>query len=52
MPEPIQAGLWGALAASALMLGAVAALTLPGPPHPPARVLAGTRCGELSSNDD
>jgi ZIP family zinc transporter len=28
MPEPIQAGLWGALAASALVLGAVAALTL------------------------
>ena len=28
MPEPIQAGLWGALAASALVLGAVAGLTL------------------------
>ncbi|MGH2444534.1 MAG: ZIP family metal transporter [Candidatus Limnocylindria bacterium] len=28
MPEPIQAGLWGALAGSSLVLGAVAALTL------------------------
>ena len=28
MPDPIQAGLWGVLAASALMLGAIAALTL------------------------
>jgi ZIP family zinc transporter len=28
MPEPIQAGLWGAFAASALVLGAIAALTL------------------------
>ncbi|MEP7081966.1 MAG: ZIP family zinc transporter [Chloroflexota bacterium] len=28
MPEPIQAGLWGALAASALVLAAIAALTL------------------------
>ncbi len=29
MPEPIQAGLWGLVAASALLIGAVAALTLP-----------------------
>jgi len=28
MPEPIQAGMWGALAGSALVLGAVAAITL------------------------
>jgi len=28
MPDPIQAGLWGAFAASALVLGAIAALTL------------------------
>jgi ZIP family zinc transporter len=31
MPDPIAAGLWGALAASALVLGAVVALTLPIP---------------------
>ena len=31
MPDPIAAGLWGALAASALVLGAVVALTLPTP---------------------
>lgn len=29
MPDPIQAGLWGALAGSALVVGAIAALTLP-----------------------
>ena len=40
MPEPIQAGLWGALAASALMLGAVAALTLPVPRRIVALVMA------------
>ena len=28
MPEPIQAGLWGALAGSALVLGAIAAITI------------------------
>jgi len=40
MPEPIQAGLWGALAGSALVLGAVAALTLPVPRRVVALVLA------------
>lgn len=40
MPEPIQAGLWGALAASALVLGAVAALTLPIPRRIVALVMA------------
>jgi len=40
MPEPIQAGMWGALAASALMLGAVAALTLPVPRRIVALVMA------------
>ena len=40
MPEPIQAGLWGALAASALMLGAVAALALPVPRRIVALVMA------------
>ena len=29
MPDPLEAGLWGMLAASALVLGAIAALTLP-----------------------
>jgi ZIP family zinc transporter len=29
MPDPVQAGLWGALAGSALVLGAIVALTLP-----------------------
>jgi len=28
MPEPIQAGLWGAIAGSALVLGAIAAITI------------------------
>lgn len=36
MPEPLQAGLWGALAGSALVLGSVAALTL----NVPRRVVA------------
>jgi ZIP family zinc transporter len=40
MPEPIQAGLWGALAASALVLGAVAAVTLPVPRRIVALVMA------------
>ncbi len=40
MPDPIQAGLWGALAGSALVLGAVAALTLPVPRRVVALVLA------------
>jgi len=40
MPEPIQAGLWGALAGSALVFGAVAALTLRVPPKLVAVVMA------------
>jgi ZIP family zinc transporter len=40
MPEPIQAGLWGALAASALVLGAIAAVTLPVPRRIVALVMA------------
>ena len=40
MPEPIQAGLWGLLAASALLLGAVAALTLRVPRRIVALVMA------------
>ena len=36
MPVPIQAGLWGLVAASALLIGAVAALTL----HVPRRIVA------------
>lgn len=40
MPEPIQAGLWGALAGSALVLGAVAALILRIPRRVVALVLA------------
>lgn len=40
MPEPIQAGLWGTLAGSALVLGAVAALTLPVPRQVVALVMA------------
>ena len=36
MPEPVQAGLWGLVAASALLIGAVAALTL----HVPRRIVA------------
>jgi ZIP family zinc transporter len=40
MPEPIQAGLWGLLAASALLMGAVAALTLRVPRRTVALVMA------------
>ena len=40
MPEPIQAGLWGALAASALLLGAIGALTMPVPRRIVALVMA------------
>jgi ZIP family zinc transporter len=40
MPEPIQAGLWGALAASALVIGAVAGLTLGIPRRVVALVMA------------
>ena len=40
MLEPIQAGLWGALAASALVLGAMVALTLPVPRRIVALVMA------------
>ena len=40
MPEPIQAGLWGALAASALVLGAVGALTVSVPRRIVALVMA------------
>lgn len=40
MPEPIQAGLWGLLAASALVLGAVAALALRVPRRTVALVMA------------
>ena len=40
MPEPIQAGLWGALAASALVVGAVVALTLRVPRGVVALILA------------
>lgn len=40
MPEPLQAGLWGALAGSALVLGSVAALTLNVPRRVVALILA------------
>lgn len=40
MPEPIQAGLWGLVAASALLIGAVAALTLRVPRRIVALVMA------------
>jgi ZIP family zinc transporter len=40
MPDPIQAGLWGLLAASALVIGAVAALTLRVPRRNVALVMA------------
>ena len=40
MPEPVQAGLWGALAASALVLGSVVALALPVPRRIVALVMA------------
>lgn len=40
MPEPVQAGLWGALAGSALVLGAVAALSWSVPRRMVALVMA------------
>ncbi len=40
MPVPIQAGLWGLLAASALLIGAVTALTLRVPRRIVALVMA------------
>ncbi len=40
MPEPLQAGLWGLVAASALVLGAVLALAVPVPRKAVALVLA------------
>ena len=40
MPEPIQAGLWGLLAASTLLIGAVAAMTLRVPRRSVALVMA------------
>lgn len=40
MPEPIQAGLWGLLASSALLIGAIAALTLRVPRRTVALVMA------------